>query len=57
MVGGESKWSYNIFSAEEWVLRLVSGRGQIKKKMGLQWGKGCVCIKDWFKPIFPVCLT
>jgi len=35
----------------------VSRRGKIKKNWGYSGGKGCMYIKDWFKPIFAVCLT
>ena len=31
--------------------------GNIKKKLRENWGKGLMCIKDWFKPIFPFFLT
>jgi len=24
------------------------------KKMGLEWGKECTYVKDWFKPISPL---
>jgi len=33
----------------------LSGRGA--NKMGWEWRKAFMCIKDWFKPVFPIFLT
>jgi hypothetical protein len=32
-------------------------RGKKKKNWGEGGGKGCLCRKDWFQPVFPLFLT
>jgi hypothetical protein len=54
------KCSLNISSAYEYFFWLLSWRGTNKKywvESGGEGGKGCMYVRDWFKPIFPLFLT
>jgi hypothetical protein len=55
--GGGGKFPFSIFISKNSFFWLLSRRGA-NKKMEWEWGgKGCMYIKDWFKPIFPLFLN
>jgi len=43
----------NIFIPKISFILATEFRGQIKKNWGENGGKRLMCIKGWFKPIFP----
>jgi hypothetical protein len=54
---GEQIPSSNTFQTKNSFLLATELQRRKYKKMGRQWGKGFMCIKDWFLSLFPLFVT